>query len=658
MERMRELVARLNETSYAYYVLDDPLISDAQWDALYEELKRLESETGVTLPDSPTRRVGAEPLAAFAQHRHLVRMLSMDKAQTEQALLDWAARAEKWAREEGRAQPQYMIEHKFDGLTICLTYEEGVLVQAATRGNGEVGEAILPQARTIRSVPLTIPYKGKLEVRGETYMRLSVLEEYNKTAAEPLKNARNGAAGALRNLDPAVTAERRLDAVFYDVGYIEGKEFADSREMYDFLRENRFPTPVYLQKADSIEEAIRKVREVGESRGKLDYMIDGAILKITDFGLREAMGATEKFPRWAIAFKFEAQEETSVLREVTWELGRTGKLTPLAHLDPVEIAGATVQRATLNNWGDILRKKVRIGAKVWVRRSNEVIPEIMGRVDEQMPGERDIEKPERCPACGAALVENGAHLFCPNREGCLPQSVMRLTHFAGRDAMDIDTFSEKTAMQLAQELSVREPWQLYTLKKEQLVELERFGEKKALKLLQAIEQSKNCRLDAFLFAIGIPNVGRKTARDLAAHAGSVEKLRAMTAEELTAIGDVGEVVAASIIGFFQNEADARGVERLFAMGVAPQWEQARPGEGPLTGMKVVVTGTLRTMSRQQAEEAVVQAGGAAAGSVSKNTSFVLAGEKAGSKLEKARSLGVEVIDEEEFLRRIGKSAEN
>ena len=652
-EKMRELVQRLNETSYAYYVLDNPIISDAEWDALYEELKRLESVTGEVLPDSPTRRVGGEPLAAFEQHRHLVRMLSMDKAQTEQALLDWAARTEKWAEQEGAAKPKYMIEHKFDGLTICLTYENGQLVQAATRGNGEVGEAIIEQARTIRSIPLTIPYKGKIEVRGETYMRLSVLEEYNKTAAEPLKNARNGAAGALRNLDPAVTAARRLDAVFYDVGYIEGREFADSAEMYDFLRENRFPTPSYLENAETIEEAIGKVRAIGESRGELDYMIDGAIIKVTDFGLRSAMGNTEKFPRWAIAFKYEAQEEVSILREVTWELGRTGKLTPRARLDPIEIAGATVQYATLNNWGDILRKRVRIGAKVWIRRSNEVIPEIMGRVDEFLPDERDVEKPEICPACGAQLAEVGAHLFCPNREGCLPQSVMRLTHFAGRDAMDIDTFSEKTAMQLAQELNVREPWQLYELTKEQLISLERFGEKKAENLLKAIEKSKNCRLDAFLFAIGIPNVGRKTARDLAEHAGSVEKLRAMTAEELTAIGDVGEIVASSIVSYFEDEMYVRNLEKLFAVGVAPQWEEKESAEGPLNGMKVVVTGTLVHFSRQQAEEAVVQAGGTAVGSVSKNTTFVLAGEKAGSKLEKAQKLGIEVIGEEEFMRRIG-----
>lgn len=656
MDEMRALVDRLNETSHAYYVLDNPVISDAEWDKMYDRLRELEAQTGVVLPDSPTRRVGGAPLAAFEQHRHIVRMLSMDKAQTEQALRDWAARTEKWAEQAGMAKPEYLIEHKFDGLTICLTYEKGELVCAATRGNGEVGESILAQARTIRSIPLSIPYQGKIEVRGETFMRLSVLEQYNRTAQEPLKNARNGAAGALRNLDPAITAQRKLDAVFYDVGYMEGKEFSSSDEMYAFLRENRFPTPSYLQKTLSIDEAIQKVREVGESRGELDYMIDGAIIKATDFALRRDMGTTEKFPRWAIAFKYEAQEETSILREVTWELGRTGKLTPRARLDPVEIAGATVQYATLNNWGDIVRKRVRIGAKVWIRRSNEVIPEIMGRVDEFLPDEIDIEKPAVCPACGAQLVENGAHLFCPNREGCLPQTVMRLTHFAGRDAMDIDTFSEKTALQLAQERDVKEAWQLYQLEKEQLVSLERFGPKKAENLLKAIEKSKDCRLDAFLFAIGIPNVGRKTARDLAAHARSVEGLRSMTMEELTAINDVGEIVAASIVGYFQDDMYMQNLSKLLEMGVTPKWEESvQAQDGPLSGKKVVVTGTLAHFSRQEAEEAVRQAGGSAVGSVSRNTDIVLAGEKAGSKLEKAQKLGVEVIDEAEFLRRIGKT---
>lgn len=652
MDTMRALVDRLNETSYAYYVLDNPVISDAQWDALYAQLRTLEEKTGIVLPDSPTQRVGGETLTQFAQHTHTVRLLSMDKAQTEQTVREWDERTRKWAQREGFPPPTYLVEQKFDGLTISLTYENGVLVQAATRGNGEVGEAILPQARTIRSIPLTVPYLGKFEVRGETYMRLSVLEAYNATADEPLKNARNAAAGALRNLDPSVTAQRKLDAVFYDIPHIEGHSFVDSDAMYEFLRENHFPVSSYLRKAANIDEAIACIRAVGDSRDTLDYMIDGAIVKVTDFGLRSALGSTEKFPRWAIAYKYDAREEVSVLRNVTWEVGRTGKLTPLAHLDPVEIAGATVQRATLNNWGDILRKRVRIGAQVWIRRSNEVIPEITGRVDTPMPDERDIEKPVLCPECGTELIQTGAHLFCPNRDGCLPQAIMRLSHFAGRDAMDIDTFSEKTAAQLAQELSVREPWQLYTITKDSLLQLDRFGEKKADNLLSAIEKSKNCRLDAFLFAIGIPNVGRKTARDIAQYAGSLTRIAGMTAEELMTIGDVGTVVACSIVDYFSDAQLWQNVQKLLDAGVSPVWEQEQSSAGALVGMKVVVTGTLTRMSRQEAEEAVRRAGGTPTASVSKNTTFVLAGEKAGSKLDKAQKLGIPVIDEEEFLRRI------
>ncbi len=654
-QEMQKLIDRLNETAHAYYVLDDPIISDAEWDKMYDSLRSLEAETGTVLPGSPSMRVGGEPLSSFEQHRHINRMLSMDKAQTEQALLDWAERTERFARDRGLPKPRYIIEHKFDGLTICLTYENGVLVQAATRGNGEVGEAILPQAKTIRSIPLTIPYQGKAEVRGETYMRLSVLEEYNKTASEPLKNARNGAAGALRNLDPAVTAERKLDAVFYDVGYIEGVSFDTSDDMYAFLKENRFPVPSYLGRADNIRDAIACVREIGEKRGELDYMIDGAIIKVDSFELRRQYGSTEKFPRWAIAFKYEAQEAVSVLRDITWEIGRTGKLTPLAHLDPVEIAGATVQRATLNNWGDILRKRVKIGAKVWVRRSNEVIPEIMGRVDEFVPGERDPVRPDACPFCGAALVERGAHIFCPNRDGCIPQRVMRLTHFAGRDAMDIETLSEKTITQLVESFGIAEAWELYTLDADKLASLDRFGAKKAQNLIDAVDRSRDCRLDAFLFAIGIPNIGRKTARDIAAKAGSLEAVRHMTAEELTQVSDIGDIVAASVTEFFADADNNLAVDKLLEVGVAPVWDMEPQGALPLAGMKVVVTGTLAHFSRTEAEEAVAAAGGSASGSVSSKTSFVVAGEKAGSKLDKARALGVEVIDEAEFMKRLGRA---
>ena len=641
---MRALVDRLNETAYQYYTLGEPTMSDAEWDRMYDELRRMEEETGQRLPDSPTRRVGAQPLANFEQHTHLARLWSLDKAQSEAALVDWAARADKLAGEA----VEYVVEHKFDGLTINLTYENGQLVGAATRGNGIVGEEILPQVMTIRSVPLAIPFQGRMEVHGECYMPLSAFNAYNKSAPEPLKNPRNAAAGALRNLDPAVTASRHLDARFYDVGYLEGKTLSSQWEMLDFLRENRIPVPDCERSAKSLEEALAIVHEIEENRADLDYMIDGAVVKITDFAVRERLGNTDKFPRWAVAYKFEAEEATATLEQVDWQLGRTGKLTPIAIVSPVELAGATIRRATLNNYGDILRKRVRVGAKVWIRRSNEVIPEIMGRVDEFVPGEQDIEKPTVCPACGSQLVERGAHLFCENREGCRPQLVMRLSHFAGRDAMDIETFSEKTAAQLVEAGLAHRCADLYALTKEQLAALERFGDKKAENLVNAIAASRGRALDRFIFAIGIPNVGRKTARDLAVRFGSLEALESAGRDDLLAIDDVGEIVADSILGYFADPLCREELAALLAAGVNPVWDEAPVGQA-LAGKTVVVTGTLPTLSRKEAEALIVQNGGKAAGSVSKKTSFVLAGEAAGSKLTKAQALGIPVVDEAGFL---------
>lgn len=646
--RMQELVKRLNETAHAYYVLGEPVISDMQWDAMYDELTNLEKETGTVLPDSPTHRVGGEPLKGFEQHRHITRLWSMDKVQTMDALQDWIRRTEKLA---GRGDLPYFVEYKFDGLTLNLTYREGQLVQAATRGNGEVGEAILPQAKTVRAVPLTIPYQGLLEVQGECIMRLSVLEQYNKAAKEPLKNARNAAAGALRNLDPAVTAARRLDAFFYQVGTIENPPYHTQPGMLEFLRKNGFPVSPYLGEPKNAEELVACIRHIEEIRNTLDFLIDGVVIKVGDFALRERMGFTEKFPRWAVAYKFEAEESVTTLRKVTWELGRTGKLTPLAHLEPVDFYGVTVRKATLNNWGDIQRKRVALGAPVWIRRSNDVIPEIMGRVGEPGPGEKPIVKPDHCPACGAPLVERGAHLFCMNRVSCRPQAVARLSHFASRNAMDIEGFSEKTAGQVYDQMNVRDPADLYTLTMEQALSLEGFKEKKAGNLLTALEKSKSCPLDAFLFALGIPNVGRKTARDLAQAFGTLEKVEQATEEELTAIQDVGEIVAQSITEFFSFAENKLMIDRLLAAGVHPH-VAAGPSEGPLTGMTVVVTGTLPSLSREEAEELIRQNGGKASSSVSKKTTFVLAGEAAGSKLTKAQALGIPILDEAAFRQKL------
>ncbi len=652
--QMQDLVDRLNQTAYQYYVLDEPTISDREWDALYDKLVRMERETGIVLPDSPTQRVGGDPLPVFLPHRHLANLWSMDKAQNTQELKDWEARAQRLRTqvvEQGQALPplKFVVEHKFDGLTINLTYDQGKLVQAATRGNGEVGEGILEQVKTIRSIPLTIGFKGRMEVQGEGYMRLSVLEAYNRTAEEPLKNTRNAAAGALRNLDPKVTARRRLDAFFYNVGYIEGKEFTDHKQMLDFLVENRFPVCNAVSWADSMDQAIDFVHQVEEARADLDYMIDGAVIKVCDFKTRQALGYTEKFPRWAIAYKFEAEEVTTKLLGVTWELGRTGKLTPLAHLEAVELAGATVRRATLNNIGDIQRKRLKLNAQVWVRRSNEVIPEVMGRVEAYAADEQEILPPQSCPACGAATLQRGAHLFCPNREGCKPQIVGRLSHYASRDAMDIATFSEKTAAQLFDALNISEPSQLYDLKVENLVGLERFGPKKAQNLVDAIHQSKHCALDAFIFALGIPNVGRKTARDLAACFQGLDVLQRATAEQLLDVDEVGEIIAQSVLDFFADPKNVVQLEALSRAGVKPVWHEGNGGNGALAGLSVVVTGTLDSMTRAQAEQAVREAGGNVTSSVSRKTGMVLAGASAGSKLAKAQALGIRVISEQEFL---------
>ena len=658
LQRMRELIDKLNEASRRYYDQNESDISDDEWDAMYAELRGLEEKTGERMADSPTRRVGGAVMEGFEQHRHIARLWSMDKAQSEEEILAWAQRCEKQTSDAGGLpKNSYCVEYKLDGLTVNLTYDGGKLVQAATRGNGEIGEAILPQAMTIRTIPLTIPFTGRMEVQGEGIMRLSELKKYNETAAEPLKNARNAAAGALRNLDPQVTASRHLDAFFYQIGYIEGKSFETQQDMLAFMKENGLNISPFVRPAQTIEEALEAVHEIEQKRETLDFLIDGATIKITDMRTREVLGTTDKFPRWSIAFKFPAQETVTKLLKITWEVGRTGKLTPLAHLSPVDICGVTVKRATLNNYDDICRKRVRIGSEVWVRRSNDVIPEIMGVVwdGEGEAPETDIQPPTVCPACGGELVkqrEDGVHLFCLNRTSCRPQAIARMAHFASRQGMDIETFSTRTAGLFYDELGVRSAADLYHLDREKLVALKGFGEKKAEKLFAELEKSKDCELDAFLFAIGIPNIGKKTAYDLMAHFGTLEALMGASEQELVDVEDVGGIVAASITEYFADEENRRFVNRLLEAGVRPQMHAQQDAGTLFEGMTFVLTGTLPTLSRAQAQEMIRKNGGKATGSVSKKTSIVLAGESAGSKLDKARELGVRIIDEAQFLQMI------
>jgi DNA ligase (NAD+) len=645
-DRQKELTQTLVHYAEAYYDQDAPLISDAEYDALYDELSALEAESGVVLPGSPTRRVGANA-GAFLPHTHIRRLYSLDKVRSESALSDWAGKVLSAA--DGQ-DVTFALEYKFDGLTVCLTYEDGYFTQGATRGNGVTGDGIYEQLLTVRSIPRRIPFRGKMEVQGECIMRLSVLEELNRESDEPLKNARNAAAGALRNIDPKVTASRRLDLFCYNVGYIEGKELTGQEQMLAFLRENGFPVSPYIRYCKDAASLKKEIDLAEQTRGTLDFLIDGMVVKVTDFSLRETLGATEKFPRWAMAYKFAAEETTTTVEEITWEVGRTGKLTPLAHLSPVELAGATIQRATLNNYDDIQRKRVKVGSRVFIRRSNDVIPEILGAVPDDTAS-KEVEKPTRCPECGAHVEQRGAHLFCTNSLSCKAQIRLRIAHYASRDAMDIESLSDKTAALLIEsdKTHITSIPELYELTFEQLVNLSRFGAKKAQNLLDALEKSKTRPLGAFLFALGIPNVGAKTAKDLARHFGTLEAVRGAMRETLLSIPDVGEIVAESILSFFADPSISAQVDALLSYGVSPQGEQAAGVDSPISGKTVVVTGTLPSLGRREAEALIEAHGGKAAGSVSKKTDYVLYGENAGGKLDKARELNIPLLTESEFF---------
>ncbi|WP_420832376.1 NAD-dependent DNA ligase LigA [Paenibacillus humicola] len=660
---MRELAEQIEHHNYQYYTLDQPTISDKEYDALYDKLVELERQAGYALEDSPTQRVGGDILKGFEPHRHRARLWSLDKAQDREALLAWNARVLKGINDFNSKnpdavplpEPSYVIELKFDGLTLNLTYEGGKLVQAATRGSGVVGEGILAQVKTIKSIPLTIPFTGgRIEVQGEGIMFLSVLEAYNKTAVDPLKNARNAAAGALRNQNPRITAERRLSAFIYNVGYAENVAFATHQDMQRFLQDNRFKVNPYSTYWNTIEEVTAELERIEAMRGELDYLIDGAVVKLTDMRTREVLGYTDKFPRWAVAYKFEAEETTTILESVSWEVGRTGKITPVARVEAVELAGVSVQNCTLNNIGDIERKNLKhaLGTRVFIRRSNDVIPEILGKADDE-PG-AEIVYPDACPSCGTALELRGAHLFCPNKLGCKPQTIGRITHFSSRDAMDIETFSVMTAEQLFDECGVHDPADLYDLTYDNLIGLERFGDKKARNLLEAIEKSKDRELAAFLFALGIPNTGKATTKMLADHFGSLEAVRSAAIEELVNLPDVGGIVAESIYTYFRDPVAASSIDRMIASGVKAKSDAPPPvrTDSAFSGKTVVLTGTLATMSRDEAAKKLEALGAKVSGSVSKKTDFVIAGENAGSKLTKARDLGITVIEDEDAFKKM------
>lgn len=643
-ERMDELVKILNTANYNYYFLDKPTMSDIEYDRLLDELFALEKETGIVLTNSPTHKVGGEPISEFKKVKHKNKFYSLEKSQTFQEIVNWNERNQK-------IHPykfELVCEYKFDGLTVAISYDKGKFLRAVTRGNGTIGEDVSVQVKTFKTVPLEINFQGYIEIQGEGMIRTSVLEKLNKNLEIPLKNARNAASGAIRNLDPKITASRKLDYFAYNVNYIEGKKFNTHIEEIDFLRDNGFMVLDFHRIVRSWDDVKNVIDEVAKNKNSLDFMIDGLVFKINNMIDKDALGHTDRFPRGAIAYKFEAEEISTILKDVKWQVGRTGKVTPIAILEPVELAGATVSRATLNNFNDIKRKNVSINSRVFVRRSNEVIPEITG-LAESYSNSQEIKKPCVCPSCNFPLTENGANLFCKNHNGCIEQIVDRLTHFASRDAMNIDGLSEKTIEQLYKVYKIAYPYELYGLKYEDLTSLEGFKDKKINNLLGSINRSKNVDWASFLYALGILSIGKKTAYILSKRFTNLDALKTATIEQLIDIQDIGEIVAQNIVDYFEDKDNLVNITKMIEAGVKIRYPNINESNSKFKNLKIVLTGALQNYGRSELTKILQEKGADVSSSVSKNTDLVIVGEDAGSKLSKAQALGIKIINEQELL---------
>lgn len=644
-ERLKWLIQEINKHNKNYYVYDNPTISDAEYDKLYYELVDLEKELGITLENSPTNRVGDVVLPGFKKHKHEIPLFSLNKVKDFLDLEKWISDMRK---ETNNQSLNFSLEYKFDGLKIVVEYENGKYKRATTRGNGQIGEDVTLQVKTIKSVPLSIPFNGKLMVHGECMMTNESFKKYNKTADIPLKNPRNGVAGAVRNLDPKETAKRMLDFFCYDVSYVEGKTLNTQKEMNDFIVSLGFKTGNYFKILNSIEQAKEEIEKIDKVKDDLDVMIDGMVIKVNDCLVRDDIGYTNKFPKWAMAYKFKPVELSTVLKDVVWQVGRTGKITPIAILDPIELSGATVSRATLNNTQDIERKNISINSRVFVRRSNEVIPEVMG-LAEKAPNSIEIVAPTTCPSCGYPLRTIGANLFCTNHKGCIEQIVDRLTHFVSRDAMNIEGLSEKTIKLLFEKFKIAYPYELYLIKPEMLTNLEGFKDKKITNLIESLSKSKTVDWANFIFALGIMNIGKKTAFILSKKYKNIEELKSATLVDLTSINDIGEIVATSIIEYFQDEDNLSNIQKLFDLGVKiNQSEQIKNNEN-FNNKTIVLTGALSNFTRPDLTKMLMEMGANVTGSVSKKTDLVIAGADAGSKLTKAKELGIKIINEEELM---------
>lgn len=661
-KRVKQLRAEINEHNYRYYVLDAPVISDAQYDKLLRELQGLEkAHPELVTPDSPTQRVGAAPAKQFGKVRHKVPMLSMDNAFSETEVRDWHERVRKGLATD--KQVRYTAEPKFDGTSISLRYENGVLFSAGTRGDGATGEDVTRNVRTIRSVPLKLYGKGwpkVLEVRGEIVIPRKDFEKLNATQLEQggkvFANPRNAAAGSLRQLDPRITASRPLSFFPWGLGEVgDGEVPGQYSGLVEKLRDWGFPVTHLFQKAQGVEGCLKYYAKIAVERDELPFEIDGVVYKVDDLAARERLGSTARAPRWALAHKFPAQEETTVVEGIEASVGRTGVVTPVAVLKPVHVGGVTVTHATLHNQDEVERKDVRVGDTVIVRRAGDVIPEIVAVIKEKRPrGTHPWRTPSKCPVCGASVVREAgaaAHrcmggLFCP------AQRMGALRHFASRRAMDIEGLGDKLVEQLVEKEMVKTIADLYRLKKDELSRLERMADKSARNLLDQIEKSKDTTLPRLLLALGIPQVGEATARALAQHFGDLDLVLDADQAALQAIEGIGPNVAAEIHAFFHQRRNREVIEKLVKAGVHWPGITRERKDLPLAGKTFVLTGTLASMSRDEAKEKLTALGAKVAGSVSKKTDYVIVGKEPGSKADRASALGIEMLDERAFLRLI------
>jgi DNA ligase (NAD+) len=653
---LRELLERYN---YRYHALDDPEVPDAEYDRLMLELRELETEHPQLLtPDSPTQRVGAQPVAAFGAVRHRIPMLSLDNAFSDEEVRDFDRRVRERL---GQEQPvRYSAEPKLDGLAISARYEKGIFVQGATRGDGETGEDITQNLKTIAALPLRLRADAPpavLEVRGEVFMPLAGFERFNRDALahgeKTFVNPRNAAAGSLRQLDPRMTAARPLDLFIYGLGLVEGGDLPSSHSAtLKALRQWGFKICPQAAVVDSVEGCLEYYREMGKMRPKLPYQIDGVVYKVDELDLQKRLGFVSRAPRWAVAHKFPAEEALTTVRDIEFQVGRTGALTPVARLEPAFVGGVTVSNATLHNMDELWRKDVRVGDTVVIRRAGDVIPEVARVLPERrVPGAKPVEMPTVCPVCGSPVVREAdqAVARCTGGRICAAQRKEEIKHFASRRALDIQGLGDKLVEQLVDRDWVKTPADLFGLQSAQLATLDRMGEKSAQKLRAAIDAARQTSLARFLYALGIRDVGEATALALARHFRGIEALRAAAEEEIQRVPDVGPVVAGHVAAYFDDADNSRVVDRLLAAGIS--WPDLEPVDvqAELTGKIFVLTGSLESLTREAAGEKVVALGGKVSGSVSKRTDYVVAGADAGSKLKKANELGIPVLDEAAFL---------